>query len=157
MPLVENPAAVLRDYLEGLEVGVPATLTPGTDWQLTHGRMPPDGDRYITVYNDGDVPQGRIQRTGERVVKHRVLIRVRAPDEAAGRAKGKAIEAILDRVGVPEAEGGAGRRVTIESDGETYEMTNAMIVTPLTPAQPAPERRLLVFSLTAQLSLKLGG
>ena len=106
---MKSPAEVLVKFL--CDQGIAAYGDGGSgEWLITEFSMPQDlQDNWITVYNTTPMPDGRLMRSGERIVHFGWQVRIRGADDATAWTKGKEVETLLLRIGKPVARSGLGR------------------------------------------------
>ena len=147
--MTASPARVIADLLitDGLAGRPPAQLSGTLDWQVTVGFEPADpasAPNHLTVFDTDPVQEGRLMKTGERIEKSTVQVRVRAKDYLTGWAKGKAVQVLFD--------GLYRRAVTVPSTGETANILAVHVTMPVVRIGQDEDRRRQIFVLSAIVS-----
>lgn len=151
-----SPADVLAKYLTDVGVVVPNTppLAPGV-WVVTVGNMPPtDPDNVVTLTDTGAVQQGRDMRTGAVVRKPTVQLTFRATDYATGYAKGRAVTALFDLIGVPIVSGGVGKPSVTTADDENFVLNVVKVTNPLIKISQEELNNRIIFTMSVMMSVE---
>lgn len=135
-----SPANILTQFLIDEEIVVE---DQSEEWFVTVGKMPDEGDKAVCVYNTTGVPDGRYQKTGERVEHPAVQIRIRDLTDPDCWIKAWEITDALDAL----------KNVEVELDEDTYLIENVTRPSPIIPLGPEAGRRRFLYTINALLTI----
>lgn len=131
-------------------------------WPSVTGPMPPDHENIVALVDTGGFQEGRLMRTGERVIHPTVQIRVRGINYSTAKDKAAEIELKCDAVGVDPAavvnpfssQMGLGRvPVWVNEDKEKYALHAIHVTTPMTFIGADPGNRRSNFSINVMVTM----
>jgi hypothetical protein len=147
---------VLRAYLNalGLTASPSNPNPPAGGWPAITGTLPPEGaDEFVAIAQTGGVYQGKTHNDGERIVKPTVVLSLRSAAYPDGMAKGRAIEAAMDKVGLPVADGGVGKPV-VAVGTDSYILDAVLVTIPTMKIGQEEANRRDLFTLNLMLSVR---
>lgn len=150
-----SPADLLRLFFVNTGIAIPASQTPTAgQFQVVTDSLPKEGDNYLAIQDTGGYIQGRIHRDGRTILFPRITISVRSINYPTGMDKGRQIQAVLEKVGLPVASGGIWRpQFAINTTG-VWVLVAAHLTVPITKIAEEEANRRQLFTINYQLTVE---